>query len=229
MKKIITGIIIGSVLSLSATALAEPIKEYVLTKIKYPVIVDGLDYKNEELPVLNYEGNTYVPLKALGDLLGVEVKWHEDLRVVEINKNKIEQEVNDKHENNKEETKPEIDERQKLKIGDTFTNGDFSIKLLSAYKMSDQMVCNFNYENSSVNPIENYTNVTVNFNHNIPKMDKTIEGELWFSPKNNTVYEYPAKQKGYVTYKFVSELEPSSITLKGKDGNDAIWSLSQKK
>jgi hypothetical protein len=36
------------------------------------------------LPLLNYQGNTYVPLKAVGDVLEANVKWNEHFKRVEI-------------------------------------------------------------------------------------------------------------------------------------------------
>lgn len=85
MKKIVTGIVIGVGLTMTTSVFADSIKEYILTKVQYPLLVNGFEYKNAELPVLNYDGNTYVPLKAVGDVLGAEVTWNQGLKRVEIN------------------------------------------------------------------------------------------------------------------------------------------------
>lgn len=84
MKKVMIGIMIGFALSLSATAFAAPVKEFVLTKIAYPILVNGVEYNDEKLPALNYEGNTYIPLAKIGDLLGVDYRWNADKKRVEI-------------------------------------------------------------------------------------------------------------------------------------------------
>jgi hypothetical protein len=84
MKKLILGILIGSTVTLSATAGAEAIKQYILTDATYPIVVNGNEYKDAASPILNYEGSTYVPLAKLGDLTGVNYKWNEALKRVEI-------------------------------------------------------------------------------------------------------------------------------------------------
>jgi hypothetical protein len=87
MKKLIAGIIIGCALTASTSVFANTIKEYILTRVDYPIVVKGKEYKNSDLPALNYQGNTYVPLKALGDVLGADVKWNQELSIVEIGAN----------------------------------------------------------------------------------------------------------------------------------------------
>ena len=84
MRKIIIGFIVGCVLSMSATAFAAPVKQFILTKITYPILVNGVEYADEQLPALNYEGNTYIPLAKIGDLLGVDYRWNAEKKRVEI-------------------------------------------------------------------------------------------------------------------------------------------------
>lgn len=84
MKKILFGIFIGAALTFTTTAFADSIEKFILTKVSYPIVVKGTEYKNADLPVLNYDGNTYVPLKAVGDTLGVKVDWNSDKGQVEI-------------------------------------------------------------------------------------------------------------------------------------------------
>ncbi len=83
IKNITLGIIIG--LSIASThTFAQDIKEYILSKVKYPIIVNGVEYVNDELPILNWNGNTYVPLRAVGDILDAKVEWNDELKRVEI-------------------------------------------------------------------------------------------------------------------------------------------------
>ncbi len=89
MKKLIAGIIIGSALTATTSVFADSIEQFILTKVNYPLIVKGKEYTNAELPVLNYQGNTYVPLKAVGDVLGTTVKWNDQLKRVEIDNNEV--------------------------------------------------------------------------------------------------------------------------------------------
>lgn len=84
MKKFIIGIIVGIIIATTTSAYADSVKQFILTKVSYPLIVKGKVYDSASLPLLNFNGNTYVPLKAVGDLLGVTVNWNEKLNRVEI-------------------------------------------------------------------------------------------------------------------------------------------------
>lgn len=84
MKKFVAGIIVGATLMLGSTVFADQIKQYILTAASYPIFVNGKEFKDEANPILNYEGSTYVPLAKLGDLTGVNYKWNDALKRVEI-------------------------------------------------------------------------------------------------------------------------------------------------
>jgi len=74
----------GGLLVLATTAFADSIKQYVLTDAAYPVYVNGNAYESKELPLMNYEGYTYIPMRAVGDVLGAEVNWNDELKRAEI-------------------------------------------------------------------------------------------------------------------------------------------------
>jgi hypothetical protein len=78
------GLLVGCLLMITATSFAETAKKYILQDPSYPIYVNGLAYESEDLPVMNYEGNTYIPMKAVGDILGASVAWNEELRRAEI-------------------------------------------------------------------------------------------------------------------------------------------------
>lgn len=84
MKKLLTGVLIGASLTFSTTMFANSVKEYRLVEATYPIEVNTQEYDNADLPVLNYEGSTYVPLKSISDNLKTTVSWNENKKRVEI-------------------------------------------------------------------------------------------------------------------------------------------------
>lgn len=84
MKKVILGIVIGVTLSFTTSVFANSYEQYILTKATYPIFINNVKYENASLPVLNYHGNTYVPLKSFGHLVQKKVAWNPALQRVEI-------------------------------------------------------------------------------------------------------------------------------------------------
>lgn len=78
------GVLAGGLLMLTTTAFADTIKQYVLVDPAYPVYVNGAEYKSADLPIMNYEGSTYIPMRAVGDILGAHVTWNDVDKRAEI-------------------------------------------------------------------------------------------------------------------------------------------------
>lgn len=83
-KGFLVGLIMGGLLMTALPSMAATLRTYALTDTTYPILVNGSAYVNTEQPVMNYQGTTYVPLKAVGELLGANVIWNEINRRVEI-------------------------------------------------------------------------------------------------------------------------------------------------
>lgn len=79
MKKFIVGIVTGAVLASTAALAAS----YVAEPATFKVIVNGKEL-NSDPPALVVEGRTYLPLRAMGDALGVPVEWNADLNQAEV-------------------------------------------------------------------------------------------------------------------------------------------------
>ncbi len=80
-KQLFIGILIGALVFGGIPAFAA---QYILTQAQYKIVVNGVEYTDTEYPILNYNGTTYVPLRAVGKLLGNEPRWNEEKRQVEI-------------------------------------------------------------------------------------------------------------------------------------------------
>ncbi|SFE49273.1 Copper amine oxidase N-terminal domain-containing protein [Paenibacillus catalpae] len=84
-KGFIVGLLMGGLLMTALPSMAATNKTtYSLTEAGYPIEVNGTVYTGQGLPVLNYKGNTYVPLRAVGDMLGASVAWNNKLGKVVI-------------------------------------------------------------------------------------------------------------------------------------------------
>jgi hypothetical protein len=80
MKKLVSGIVIGVCLSSAVVYAAENLN---VVKVAYKVFVNEKELQTD-LPILNYSGRTYLPLKAVGDALGVKVNWDEQSSSVKV-------------------------------------------------------------------------------------------------------------------------------------------------
>lgn len=82
-KQLFIGIFIGAFI-FSVMPVSAAVEKYVLSKLQYKIIVNGVEYKDDTQPALNYNGTTYVPLRSVGKLLGQEPRWNGDKKQVEI-------------------------------------------------------------------------------------------------------------------------------------------------
>lgn len=90
-KGFVTGLVMGLCLMLTANLVAATVSQYLLVPAEYPILVDGQVYDEETLPMMNYQGYTYVPLRAVSELLGVDILWNEVLKQVEITRGESDQ------------------------------------------------------------------------------------------------------------------------------------------
>lgn len=84
MRKFIMGFISGALIfsMIGAVALS-----YIAKPIDFKVLVNGEEFVSDP-PALEVEGRTYLPLRAMGDALGVPVNWNEELRQAEVGEEK---------------------------------------------------------------------------------------------------------------------------------------------
>ncbi len=82
MKKIISGLIIGGILGSCLFASAET-TSWLAQKATFKVMVRGEEFVPENPPIV-VEGRTYLPLRSLGEALGVDVFWNAELKQAEV-------------------------------------------------------------------------------------------------------------------------------------------------
>lgn len=79
MKKFFIGFLFGAVMFGSIGYAVT----YVAQPATFKVMVNGEEFASDP-PALVVEGRTYLPLRAIGDALGVPVNWNEQLRRAEV-------------------------------------------------------------------------------------------------------------------------------------------------
>lgn len=85
MKKFILGLVIGISLSIVSVAFAS---EFKVVTANFPVMINGKVFESEK-PILIIDGSTYMPLKAIGEALGVKVSWNDIKKQVEIGESNL--------------------------------------------------------------------------------------------------------------------------------------------
>lgn len=80
MKKFLCGFLSGAIIFSMIGAFAV---SYVANPVDFKVLVNGKEFVSDP-PALEVNGRTYLPLRAMGDALGVPVNWNEELRQAEV-------------------------------------------------------------------------------------------------------------------------------------------------
>ncbi|HHX70426.1 MAG TPA: hypothetical protein GX708_20525 [Gallicola sp.] len=83
MKKLISGLIIGGILATSVCTYAEEATSWRADLATFKVMVRGEEFISENPPIV-VEGRTYLPLRAMGNALGVPVEWNAELKQAEV-------------------------------------------------------------------------------------------------------------------------------------------------
>lgn len=89
-KQLVIGFLLGALL-FSIVPVSATVQEYILHKSTAKVVVDGKEFSNKELPVLNYKGYNYIPastFREITDAIGVGFEWVGEKNEIQINTNK---------------------------------------------------------------------------------------------------------------------------------------------
>ena len=80
MRKFLCGFLAGAIIFGAIGGFAVT---YVANTADFKVMVNGEEFTSDP-PALVVEGRTYLPLRAMGEALGVPVAWNEELRRAEV-------------------------------------------------------------------------------------------------------------------------------------------------
>ena len=87
MKNKLIGLCIGLIVGLSSSVFAGIGDKVEAVFAKYSIVVDG-DAKQLEADPLVYQDSTYLPLRAVANMLGYDVTYKADSRTIELNTSK---------------------------------------------------------------------------------------------------------------------------------------------
>lgn len=96
MKRFICGFLAGAMIFGAAGVFAA---QYIANPVDFKVMVNGEEFISDP-PALEVEGRTYLPLRAMGDALGVPVTWNEELGQAEVGNQAPVADVNQYSRNN---------------------------------------------------------------------------------------------------------------------------------
>ncbi len=82
MKKVFTKSVIVALLIVSTITVAVAATYTALTAT-FPIFINDKEWATEN-PIVVIDGRTYLPLKEIGDVLGVKVNWNEEKHRVEV-------------------------------------------------------------------------------------------------------------------------------------------------
>lgn len=80
MKRFISGFLLGAMIFATIGAVAVT---YVATPASFKVLVNGEDFVSDP-PAMVINDRTYLPLRAMGDALGVPVEWNAEKQQAEV-------------------------------------------------------------------------------------------------------------------------------------------------
>ncbi|MDP4118682.1 MAG: stalk domain-containing protein [Bacillota bacterium] len=80
MKKFLSGFLSGAIIFGAISGFAV---SYVANPVNFKVLVNGKEFVSDP-PALEVDGHTYLPLRSMGEALGVPVVWNDKLNQAEV-------------------------------------------------------------------------------------------------------------------------------------------------
>ena len=149
---------------------------YKLTKVDYPIFVDG-KLTSFDMPVLNYNGSTYLPLRKMGEAINADITWNDFIKGIYI-KPKVKEII-------KEVPKEVIKEVPKSTLNIIPQPLDFKYKEY----LNDPFVCR----------LLNYSSAVDNSDMELVKVVKELPNDNLLV-ENYYGTEYVLEAKGYLSY-----------------------------
>lgn len=156
-KQLIIGFILGALL-FTIVPVGATVQDYLLKKSTAKLMVDGNEFLNKELPVLNYQGYNYIPaatFREICDTIDVEFEWVGEKNEIQI-------------DTRKDSTKTNISQQPSIQEDAIINTEDENIVLINGVKHISRDGINDYLRNANENkkqnekhylsPFKDYTN-----------------------------------------------------------------------
>ena len=236
-KNFIKGFILGGILFGFTSVLASEVVYNAFTA-GFPILINGQKWESEK-PALVVDGSTYLPLKAIGEVLDVKVNWNSELRQVEIGETLSEEEKFSR------KNPAPIGTAQSINISNYFENYKATVtveesirgskawkKIKEANMFNDEAQEGYEYILAkirvSVDKTKDDKSVSVSgYDFECYSTDNTeYDSSFAVAPEprlSSTLYE-GGSTTGYVVFKVkTTDIAPKIVYGKEYDGTGGIW------
>ncbi len=179
MKRFICGFLAGATLFVTAGVFAV---QYAANPVDFKVLVNGKEFTSDP-PALEVNGRTYLPLRAIGDALGVPVSWNEELRQAEVGNSTAEAAVD-----NSEKTPVEY--RNALKKAEIYSE----TLHMSKQKIYDQLTSEYGEKFSAEAAQYAIDNIQADWNKNALEKARSYQETLHMSKQK--IYDQLTSEYG---------------------------------
>jgi len=237
MRQRLEGIFIGVLISCILTSAIVFAKNFEAVAENFSVLVNGKEWKTDK-PIVTIDGSTYLPLRALGDALGVAVNWNDELGRVEIGEAPI------ADSNYSRQNPAPLNTVQKIDIDTYSQKCSMAVRVMETIRgdAAWNMIIKKNQFNSkpddgyeyivakiavSALSVENDKAISVNdfsfnyFSNNNEKYE--MKSVVTPSPELSTQLYTGGNAEGYVVFHVKKGDTPKMVYGQNYDGSGGIW------
>ena len=219
MKRFICGFLAGATLFATAGVFAV---QYAANPVDFKVLVNGKEFASDP-PALEVNGRTYLPLRAMGEALGVPVSWNEELRQVEVGEMLADAKIS---------TDTQTNDKWKMKYLNYKTMTEID-KYTKAEDGKEFLIVSFEIENTSLET-QNFSMFFLDSYIDDVKTPQTIIGyRIDDGVQLSAVQVEPGKKsKGYMAFQVSPDWKKADIVynedlMKSDNENAMKFSLSR--
>ena len=212
MKKFLSGVIVGIFLVCTVVFAAT----YTAEDASFKIFVEGKEFTESKAVVI--DGSTYLPLRALGNVLGVPVNWNNDLRQVEIGNQAP---VANKNEYSRNNPAPIGTVQTYTKSSDWFEEDNYtvSIRVLEVVRGDDLVEAMKKKRLTYKDAEEGYEYANVKIAYSVV----STKGDFAVTPYQSHFTAFTSNNEECPEYWYQAEMEPQLEGQLYEGGNTEGW------